>query len=213
MAAVKTWHVLAVSHLAAGAAGWALSPRELLAENVEHTGLFSADTDRTLAAAVLSLRREDKLLVYTYRGAAHVVAERSELLGLVEGAQTVAVSATVSYLVDLGRLDVDDVHWDEAAGLVTVRLPPLVMGEVALHAEAARVSNEGVLTYSDWHVQDLLRLNYRTARRAFVKQAQEATLVAIAEARARESVERHFGIALAAAGRPDVRVVATFEGR
>jgi hypothetical protein len=212
VARLKAWHLLAGTHLAAGIAGY-LMAEERLDSEVEHTGWFSADTKKTLAAAVLSLQNEQKLLVYSYRGAANVRVERSELLGILRGTQSLTLPARVSYQVDLSDFSSDDVEWNPAAATLTVHLPPLVMGEVAFEPEAAVVNSEGPLTYSDAQVQELARLSYRTARRAFIAQAQQVTLVETARRRARETVERHFGVALAAAGRPEARVVARFRPR
>lgn len=213
MAQVKAWHLLAGTHLAAGLAGFALAEGEPLDHEVEHTGLFSADTKRTLAAAVLSLRDEHKLLVWTYRGAAHVSVERSELAGLLEGTQELTVPATVGYYLDLSDFGAEHVDWDEAAGVLMVRLPPLQMGEVALEPEAAVVRNGGLLTYSDRQVQELAKIGFRRARSTFIGQAQQASLVEAARRRARESVEMHFQVPLLATGHAGARVVATFEDR
>lgn len=210
MAGPRAWHLLAATHLAAGIAGYAIAPKELLDSEVAHTGLFSVDRKRTLAAAVLSVRRENKLLVWTYRGAAHVTVERSELLGLARGRQTLTVPATVGYYVDLSQLSEDDLHWDEAAGLATVRLPKLVMGEIAFHVEAAHVINGGLLTISDRQVQELTALSFRQARATFIRASQDRTLVEIAERQAKANVEHLFVLPLRSAGLGEVKVVATF---
>lgn len=205
----RIWLSLFGTHLLAGLAGYSMAGERLDVE-VEHTGFFTADTKRTLAAAVLSLQNEQRLLVQSYRGAASVLIERSELLGLLRGSQSLTLPARVSYLVDLTDFGPKDLEWDPAAGVLTVRLPPLVMGEVAFEPEAAVVENAGLLTYSDEQVQELARANYRTARTAFIAQAQQATLVEAARQRARAIVERHFEAPLRGTGRPDVKVVATF---
>ncbi len=209
MGALRPWHLLIGSHLAAGLAGYSMAGEQLDHE-VEHTGVFSVDTKRTLAAAVLSLQNEQKLLVHSYGGAANVRIERSELLGLLRGIQSLTLPARVSYLVDLSDFGPEDVEWDPAAATLTVHLPPLVMGEVAFEPEAAVIDNGGLLTYSDAQVQELAKINFRTARKAFIVQAQQASLVETARQRARESVERHFQIPLRATGNAGVRVVVTF---
>ena len=58
--------LLALTHLLAAGAGFAMAPRELLETEVVHKGFFETDTKRVLAAAVESLRSENKLLVYSY---------------------------------------------------------------------------------------------------------------------------------------------------
>ncbi len=64
--------LLTLTHLIAAGAGFAIAPRELLESAVVHNGFFEADAKRVLSAAVESLRAENKLLVYSYKGfAAH----------------------------------------------------------------------------------------------------------------------------------------------
>ena len=213
MAQLRAWHLLAGTHLAAGLAGYSVAPRERLDSEVENTGLFSTDTRRTLAAAVLSLRREQKLLSYTWRGAVHVSAERSELLGLLTGTQDLTVPATVGYYVDLRRLQPEDVQFDGNTNRVNVHVPPLVLGEVAVQAERAVVRNGGSLTYSDRQVQELTRLNYGRVREAVIAAAQERTLVAIAQEAARANVRHQFEVALEAAGTPNVLIEVSFARR
>lgn len=41
MAQLKAWHLLAGTHIAAGAVGFALAPRELLETEVKHSGFFT----------------------------------------------------------------------------------------------------------------------------------------------------------------------------
>mgnify|MGYP000671548698 CR=1 FL=1 len=203
------WKLLAATHLAAGLTGWMTAPRELLAENVVSNGLFETDRLRVLTATVLSLRAENKLLVYTFKGSAAVSVERSKLWVLT-GRQDLIIPALVSYYVDLSKLTVNDVSYDEVKGVITVTLPPLVMGDVAFQAEAARTFNGGLLTFDQDQVDELSRLNYLNARRAFIKQAQGVTLLAAARAEAERSIAAAFTVPLRALGRPDVRVLVRF---
>ena len=52
--------LLALTHLLAAGAGFAVAPRELLETEVVHSGFFETDTRRVLSAAVESLRAENK---------------------------------------------------------------------------------------------------------------------------------------------------------
>ncbi len=209
MAQLKSWHLLAGTHLAAGIVGFTMAPRELLETEVSSAGWFTTDTKRVLSAAVESLRAENKLLVYSYKGSAAVSVERDGLLFL-DGRQDLIVPASVSFLIDLSKLSADDVVYDEPAGLVTVALPPLTMGDVAFEPEGARTINGGLLTFSSDQVDELTRLNYASARRAIIKQAQGPALVDAAKRQAAKNVARQFRLALTVAGRPDVRVTAWF---
>ena len=121
------WKLLVATHLAAGFTDYALAPREQLETEVKSTGFFTTDTKRILAAAVVSLRVENKLLIYSYKGFAAVSVERDGFL-FWNGRQDLIVPAGVSYFVDLSKLTAT---FDEKAQVVTVQLPPLVMGDVA----------------------------------------------------------------------------------
>ncbi len=91
---------------------------------------------------------------------------------------------------------------------MTVQLPPLVMGDIAFEPEGARVANGGLLTFDQDHVEALTKLNYATARRAFVKQAQGRTVVGAAEREAKANIQSALGLPLRIVDRPDIHVVA-----
>jgi hypothetical protein len=201
--------VLLLTHALAAGLGYGLAPRELLETEVNHSGFFEVDTKRVLAAAVESLRAENRLLVYSYKGLAAVSVERDGPLWL-DGRQDLIVPAQVGYYVNLSGLTPDDISYDEPAGLITVRLPPLLMGDVAFEPEGARTFNGGLLTFSDTQVEELRKLNYASARRAFVKQAQGPSLVDGAKRHSAENLERQFRLGLAIAGRPGIRVAVRF---
>jgi hypothetical protein len=175
-AAIDRGGMLIITHLLAAGAGYALAPREILETEVAHSGFFQVDTKRVLTAAVESLRAENKLLVYSYKGSAAVSVERDGPLFL-DGRQDLIVPAQVSYFVDLSRLTAENVTYDEASKVVTVHQAPSVLGDVTFEPEAARAINGGLLTFDQSEVDELSRLNYAAARRAFVKQAQGASLL------------------------------------
>jgi hypothetical protein len=143
--------------------------------------------------------------VYSYKGYAAVSVERDGILWL-DGRQDLIVPAAVSYYVDLSKLTAGY----ETARVVTINLPPLLMGDVAFEPEGARTINGGLLTYSQATVDELSRLNYGSARKAFVKTSQGTPLVAAAERAAKANVESALGLPLRIIGRPDIAVVARF---
>lgn len=202
----QSWKLLAATHVLAAGAGYALAPRELLETNVVHNGFFETDTKRVLAAAVASLRAENKLMAYSYKGFAEVSVERDGFLFL-NGRQDLIVPAAVSYFVDLSKLTAG---YDETARIVTIHLPPLTMGDVVFEPEGARTANGGLLTFDQEEVDELSRLNYASARRAFVKQAQGRTIVEAAQKNAKANIESALQLPLRIVGRPDVKVVARF---
>lgn len=190
-------------------AGYWVAPREMLDEEVHYDGIFRTDTSKVLSTTVESLRQENKLLVFTYKGGARVWAERTRWI-ILHGRQELYVPAVVSYHVDLSRLTMANVSYDEQAKLVRVKLPPLEVGEIAFQPENATTLNGGLLTFDQAEIDELNRLNYTTARKTMVKQAQQASLIDMAKRRARENITSYFEIPLRIAGQRDVKVIATF---
>jgi len=199
---------LVVSHLAVAGGVYALTDRRPVDTEVRHTGFFTVETTKVLATTVESLRDENRLLVFSYKGDARVTAERTRFW-LLSGTQELSVPAVVNYYLDLSELTLADVSYNDAARVVTVRLPAVTLGDIAFQPENASTVNGGVLTFGEGTVEALRSLNYRNARRAMVAQAQQPGLLNEARRRARENVQSYFEIPLRIAGRPDVKVVAT----
>ncbi|MCP3735833.1 DUF4230 domain-containing protein [Sphingomonas sp. RP10(2022)] len=201
--------VLIVSHLAVAGGVYALTDRRPIDTEVRHTGFFTVETTKVLATTVESLRDENRLLVFSYTGNARVSAERTRFW-LLSGTQELNVPAVVNYYLDLSDFTLADVSYNDAAKVVAVRLPAVTLGDIAFQPENASTVNGGVLTFGEDTVEALRRLNYKSARRAMVAQAQQPGLLNEARRRARENVQSYFEIPLRIAGRPDVKVVATF---
>jgi len=206
----RTIGLLAATHVAAFGTGYALSPKQLLDGEVKHTGFFTVDTTKVLATTVESLRDENRLLVFSYKGTAKVQAGHT-VLWLFGGNQELIVPAVVTYYLDLSNLSLADVRYDEKAKLVTVKLPKVTLGDIAFQPENATTINGGIFTFSDEQVEALRKANYKNARRALIAQAQQPGLLDAAKRQARTSVESYFAIPLRIAGLPDVKVAATFK--
>jgi hypothetical protein len=187
--------------------GYWVAPKELLDEEVKHTGFLQVDTTKILSATVESLRAKNSLVVWSYKGTVRVKAHR-ERYWLLNGTQELIVPAVVDYRLDLSELSPT---YNAETKLVTVRLPKLVLADVAFQPEEATTINGGSLSYSDDTVQELSKLSYRAARKGMIKQAQQAAMVAVAKSRAIENIEQLFEYPLRAAGLQDVRVVAKFD--
>lgn len=200
---------LMVTHVAAVGAGYYLAPREILDSEVEHTGFLQVDTKKVLAATVESLRSENELVVWSYKGTAKVTVERSKWW-IFHGEQTLSVPAVVNYRVDLSKLTLENVAYDPAQKIVRVKLPPLELGDIAFQPENATTINGGLLTFSDAQVEALRKTNYASARRAITKQAQGQGMVEAARSQAKKNVQDYFEIPPRVAGQPDVKVIATF---
>lgn len=201
---------LAGVSLTAFGLGYLVAPKEPLDSVIEERGFFSTTTTKVLSATVDSLRNENKLLVFSYKGTARVSAEIDGLF-FFNGEQSLMVPAVVNYYLDLSQLTLADVEFDEKAKLVRVKLPRLQIGDIAFQPENATTENGGLLTFNAKQIEKLNRVNYKAARRAMVKQAQGTALVANAKQQAKTNVANLFGIPLRIAGHPDVKVVATFE--
>lgn len=66
--------------IAAFSLGYWIAPKEPLDNVVESRGFFTTTTTKVLSATVDSLRSENKLLVFSYKGTAKVRAEIDGLL-------------------------------------------------------------------------------------------------------------------------------------
>jgi hypothetical protein len=201
---------LAATHVAALGIGYAVAPTEAIDEEVQQTGFMKVETTKVLEATVESLRAENKLLVFSYKGSAKVRAERT-YFKIFSGDQQLQIPAVVNYYLDLSELTLADVTHDERAKLVRVRLPKLKVGDIAFQPENAMTETGGILSWNDDQVEALRKLNYKTARKAMVAQAQQKGLVKAAERQAISNVQTYFEIPLRIAGLPDVKVVATFD--
>lgn len=190
--------------------GYWVAPKEQLATEVEQDGFFKVEEATVLSATVESLRAESSLVIWSYKGTATVRVSREDYL-IFESTQRLIVPATVDYRLPLADLTVADVEFNEAAKLVTVRLPKLKLSDVAFQPEQATTISGGLLTMDDDMVQALNKRAYRSARRAVTAQAQQAKMRELAEREAKEVVERFFEIPLRIAGHPDIEVVATFD--
>lgn len=195
--------------VAAFGLGYWIAPKEQLDEQVEQTGFLQVDTNKVLATTVESLHNENKMLVFAYKGTAKVTGRRTKAW-VFKGRQELIVPAVVNYYVDLSRLSLADVTYDEKAKLVRVKVPPVVIGDIIFQPEQATTINGGLLTYSQAHVDEMLKRNYAKARRAVAAQAQGTAFVEAARSRAIDNVQTYFEIPLRIVGQPDVKVAATF---
>lgn len=202
--------LLIVSHLAVAGGVYALTDRRPVDTEVKNEGFFRVDTTRVLAATVESLRTDNKLVVFSYKGTAKVEAQRT-LWWILGGTQELSVPAVVPYHLDLSNLSLGDVTYNDAAKLVTVRLPKVTLGDIAFQPENATTINGGILSWSENQVEALGKLNYRNARRAMVAQAQQPGLLDTARKQAIANIQSYFEIPLRISGRPDIQVIATFD--
>ena len=92
--------MLAGTSLVAFGLGYVVAPDDPLDREIRFTGLASTSTTQVLSATVESLKGQNKLLVFSYKGTAVVTAKNTELW-LFEGRQNLIVPAVVNYYLDL----------------------------------------------------------------------------------------------------------------
>jgi hypothetical protein len=189
-------------------AGYQVAPREILDSTVEHVGFLTVDTKKVLSATIESLKSESRLVSYSYVGTQNVSIDRDKWI-IFSGYQQLIVPATVSYFIDLSKLTETSVTFDESTNTVTVTLPRLML-TVEFDPRRATIINDGLLTLNDDVVQALTKINYDTARKAAIKQGQQAALVQSARDRTKENIERLFRVPLQAAGKAGIKVVVSF---
>lgn len=203
--------------VAAFGLGYWVAPKEQLDSEVQYTGLLKTETQKVLSATVESLRSENKMLVFAYKGSVTVESKTQyripgtdRYLPGVEGVQTLVVPFVNNYYLDLSKLTLADISYNEQERRVTVRLPAVEMGDVAFQPERAVIINNGLLTFSQATVDDLMRKGYGSARRAAIAQAQQPGMKQQAQKNAVANIQTYFEIPLRIVGQPDVKVVATF---
>ncbi len=188
--------------------GYQLAPREILDSTVEHAGFLTVDINKVLSATIESLKSESRLVSYSYVGTQNVSIDRSYWY-LFNGKQQLIVPATVSYFVDLAKIDESSATFVDSTNTVTVILPKLML-TVDFDPRKAMIINSGMPTLNDSVVQALTKLNYDTARKSAIKQGQQTELVKSAKVKTKENIERLFRVSLQAAGKQEVKVVVTF---
>lgn len=189
-------------------AGYKVAPREILDSTVEHVGFLTVDTKKVLSATVESIKSESRLVSYSFVGNQIVSIDRSYWY-LFEGSQQLIVPATVSYFVDLSKLNDSSATFDKLTNTVTVRVPKLML-TVDFDPRRALIINSGMPTLNDSVVQALTKLNYDTARKSAIKQGQQAEFVRQAKEQTRKNIERLFRVPLLVAGQTDVKIVVSF---
>lgn len=210
-------YALVAIPMAAFGLGYWVAPKEQLDSEVQYTGLLKTETQKVLSATVESLRSENKMLVFAYKGSVTVESKTQyripgtdRYLPGIEGVQTLVVPFVNNYYLDLSKLTLGDISYNEQERRVTVRLPAVEMGDVAFQPERAVIINNGLLTFSQATVDDLMRKGYGSARRAAIVQAQQPGMKQQAQKNAVANIQTYFEIPLRIVGQPDVKVVATF---
>ena len=157
------------------------------------------DPEAIADAALLSIREQGRLTMFSARFVA-VVTARETRLGLT-ARKTLIMPGTVRYGVDLSRLRREHLAWNAATRTLTVTLPPLEMSAPDIDLNEVQEYSEGgivmALTNSE---RELDQANRRSAQDELMRQARARTPMHLARQAAMRTVARSFAIPLRAAG-------------
>jgi hypothetical protein len=174
--------------------------------------IFGSANPKTIATASLeSMRAENRLTVFAARYVSVVTSEQQRLGGLVSSERTLILPGDVRYELDLSRLRPDDVSWDGANHMLTVRLPMIdVAGPDVDINSVKEYGGGGVLSALTNANEQLDQTNRDRAVQDLRKQATAAVPMQLAREAGRTAIERSFAMPLLAAGFKDVKVVARY---
>jgi hypothetical protein len=169
-----------------------------------------------LGAMLISVQRQQKLVVLTARLVVPVSSARDTTIGPITIAttrQTDIVPASVNYVVDLSQLKAADLTWDEQTQTLSLRRPPVrpLLPIAPDWAAAQTYTDDGWATVVTDVAANLKRDNETKAPGMFAAQAQGRDLVAMANTAADAALETTFRMPLVAAGFSNAKVVVTSE--
>jgi hypothetical protein len=150
-------------------------------------------------AALLSVRDQGRVPVFTARFASVVTASESRL-GLT-ARQMLIMPGSVRYAVDLTRLRRESLAWDERTRTLTVTLPPLEISGPDIDLNGVQEYSEGGILMALTDAERTLdQANRRSAQDELMRQARERTPTGQARNAAMRMVARSFALPLRASG-------------
>jgi len=168
------------------------------------------DVDSMMGAMLVSVKRQQALIVLTARLVAPITSARETTIGPVTLAttrQTAILPATVNYAIDLSTMGEDDLDWNVATRTLRVKRPRVTVMDPTIDWGKAQIYEDaGWATVLTDVGQNLRRDNDAKAPAEFRKQASAAELLAMANGAADAALETIFRMPLAAAGFQDARV-------
>jgi hypothetical protein len=125
--------------------------------------------------------------------------------------RTLILPGDVRYVLDLSKLQQDDVKWDKGSSTLFVRLPDVqIAGPDVDLAHAREYGSGGLLAAFTNAEQGLDQANRAKAVADLRKQAMGEVPMRLARQAGRQAVERSFAMPLKAAGFEEAKVVARF---
>lgn len=190
----STTGLLVAGALALGAAGtWYAS------------GLVEDDTLVSAEAMLAGFERTNQLVVLVAQVVPVVTNKDPGFIGMFDSEQTAIIPASVSYSVNMARLEPEAVVWNETERRMTITIPPVMIQSPNLQEQQARYYRDG-LWVTGASVERLFKANSAAALKQARSLARNESLVAIARASAREAVERNARAYLSGAGLQDAVV-------
>lgn len=166
-----------------------------------------------MGSMLVSVQRQQKLLVLTARLVAPVTSARETTVGpLTIGTtrQTAILPATVAYVVDLSLMKEGDLRWEPETETLNVKRPPVTPLEPTIQWEKALTYEDNNLVSVLTSVSDNLRQdNQEKAPAEFLRQSRAPELMKLADSAADEALEATFRMALIATGYHNAEVVVT----
>jgi hypothetical protein len=166
-----------------------------------------------MGAMLVSVQRQQKLMVLTARLVAPVTSARDTTIGPLAVAstrQTTILPATVTYVVDLSALAAADLKWDADRAELRVRRPQVKVMEPTIDwGRAQTYGDRGWATALTDVAANLQRDNAAKAPALFRQQAAAPELMAMADHAADQALATLFRMPLAAAGFGQARVIVT----
>ena len=173
--------------------------------------LFGGGPDpKTIASSSLeSMRAQNRLIVFVARYVS-VTSSRVSQFGL-STERTLILPGDVRYEVDLGKLQPEDVRWDEGSQTLRVRIPDLEIAGPEVDLNSAREYGSGGVLAAVTNAEGRLdQANRARAVSDLRKQAQAEVPMRLARDAARQAIERSFALPLKAAGFDQAKVIARF---
>lgn len=191
---LKILGVLALMALAAGAAIY------FAIAYLQQRAINGPDPITIASASLQGLREQNRLQTFAARYVA-VVTSSQRRFGVLEARKTLIMPGTVSYEVDLARLEQQDVRWDETTKTLSIRIPEVqVVGPQVDFNQVREYDNNGVLLQVTDAEARLDAANRAAGQRELVRQAREAAPMNLAREATRRAVERSFAMPLSAVG-------------
>ena len=177
---------------------------------------FYEEEGDVITSAMIAFERQNSLTVFNSRF--EVVAESISTptvgpfdVDILASRQAMLVPATVEYRLDLSGITRDNFRWSEGEQVLDVTLPTLRISRPNLDEARARIFTDGVFV-SRTAATALSRSNSQAAERNAVAFAQNAEVLTLARAAAKDAITQNLAIPLQVAGYGDVRVNVRFEG-